>query len=172
MKKTVLVGLMALLLCGCRAEETFETVSDECIAPVMASPREVSVSLPGEASVPAVESENGRLYLCEDYEVFIQTLDSGDLNATIRTVSGYEAEDLTVMETNLDGISRYEFVWTAAGEDGLQLGRACILDDGAYHYAVTTMAREENSGKLRQTWQDIFDSCRLIAPEVNLSTGS
>ena len=161
MKKTVLVGLMALLLCGCRAEETFETVSDEWIAPVMASPREVSVSLPGEASVPAVESENGRLYLCEDYEVFIQTLDSGDLNATIRTVSGYEAEELTVMETNLDGISRYEFVWTSAGERGDWLGRGVILDDGDYHYVMTVLRDEGTTENSQVVWSEVFRSFSL-----------
>ena len=161
MKKTVLVGLLALLLCGCRAEETFETVSDEWIAPVMASPREVSVSLPGEASVPAVESENGRLYLCEDYEVFIQTLDSGDLNATIRTVSGYEAEELTVMETNLDGISRYEFVWTSAGERGDRLGRGVILDDGDYHYVMTVLRDEGTTENSQVVWSEVFRSFSL-----------
>lgn len=161
MKKTVLVGLMALLLCGCRAEETFETVSDEWIAPVMASPREVSVSLPGEASVPAVESENGRLYLCEDYEVFIQILDSGDLNATIRTVSGYEAEELTVMETNLDGISRYEFVWTSAGERGDRLGRGVILDDGDYHYVMTVLRDEGTTENSQVVWSEVFRSFSL-----------
>ena len=161
MKKTVLVGLMALLLCGCRAEETFEPVSDEWIAPVMASPREVSVSLPGEASVPAVESENGRLYLCEDYEVFIQTLDSGDLNATIRTVSGYEAEELTVMETNLDGISRYEFVWTSAGERGDRLGRGVILDDGDYHYVMPVLRDEGTTENSQVVWSEVFRSFSL-----------
>ena len=161
MKKTVLVGLMALLLCGCRAEETVETVSDEWLAPVMASPREVSVSLPGEASVPAVESENGRLYLCEDYEVFIQTLDSGDLNATIRTVSGYEAEELTVMETNLDGISRYEFVWTSAGERGDRLGRGVILDDGDYHYVMTVLRDEGTTENSQVVWSEVFRSFSL-----------
>ena len=161
MKKTVLIGLLALLLCGCRAEETLETVADEWITPVMASPREVSVSLPGEASVPAMESENGRLYLCEDYEVSIQTLDSGDLNATIRTVSGYQAEDLTVMETNLDGISRYEFVWTSAGERGDRLGRGVILDDGDYHYVMTVLRDEGTTESSQVVWSEVFRSFSL-----------
>ena len=80
--------------------------------------------------------------------------------------------DAEIVKTVQDGQDRYDFVWTAAGEDGLQLGRACILDDGNYHYALTTMAQEETSGQLREVMQDMFDSCRLLDPEVNLSTGS
>ncbi len=115
MRKCILVGLLALLLCGCGAEETFETVSDVWAEETMAKPREVSVKLPGEAAVPAVEGDSGRMYLCKGYEVYIQTLESGDVDGTIQTVSGYTAEDLTVIQTEPDGLHRYEFVWTSAG---------------------------------------------------------
>jgi len=49
---------------------------------------------------------------------------------------------IQVIKTAQDTYERYDFVWTAAGEDGLQTGRACILDDGNYHYALSAMAEE------------------------------
>ena len=58
------------------------------------------------------------------------------------------------------------------GEDGLLLGRACILDDGNYHYALSTLAEENSAGALRQTLSDMYESCNLLDPEINLRTGS
>ncbi len=161
MKKCVLVGLLALLLCGCGAEETFETVADVWVTEAAATPREVSVTLPGEAAVPAVESDSGRMYLCEDYEIYIQTMDAGDLNGTIQTVSGYAAEDLTVMETEQDGVSRYEFVWASAGENGDRVGRGVILDDGSYHYVMTVLRDAETTKTSQVVWSEVFQSFRL-----------
>lgn len=161
MKKKIIVGLLALLLTGCAAEETFETISDDLVQPVMAQPREVSVSLPGEVSMPAMESDSGRMYLASDYEIYIQTLDRGDLNATIQTVSGYDKDALTVMQTSLNGVDRYEFVWTCAGENGDRIGRGVVLDDGDYHYVMTVLRDADTTETSQIVWNDVFDSFRL-----------
>lgn len=161
MKRKIIVGLLALLLTGCAAEETFETISDDIVQPVMAQPREVSVSLPGEVSMPAMESDSGRMYLASDYEIYIQTLDRGDLNATIQTVSGYDKDALTVMQTSLDGVDRYEFVWTCAGENGDRIGRGVVLDDGDYHYVMTVLRDADTTETSQIVWNDVFDSFRL-----------
>lgn len=162
MKKCVLFVLLSVLLCGCAAEETFETVADEWAAPVMATPREISVSLPGETTVSAMESDTGRFYLCEDYEVSIQTLSGGDLNATIQSVSGYAKEELTVMETQLDGVKRYEFVWVSAGEKGDCIGQGVILDDGDYHYVMTVLRDADTTESSQVVWEDVFHSFSLV----------
>lgn len=162
MKKWMIVGLLALTLCGCGAEETFETVADVWVTEAAAEMREVAVTLPGEAAVPAIESSSGRMYLCEGYEVYIQTMDAGDLNATIQTVSGYAAEELTVMETELDGVSRYEFVWASAGEKGERLGQGVILDDGNYHYVMSVLRDAETTKTSQVVWSEVFQSFRLV----------
>lgn len=161
MKKKIIVGLLALLLTGCAAEETFETVSDDLVQPVMAQPREIAVSLPGEVSMPAMESDSGRMYLASDYEIYIQTLERGDLNATIQTVSGYEQDSLTVMQTSLDGVDRYEFVWTCAGEHGDRIGRGVVLDDGDYHYVMSVLRDADTTENTQIVWNDVFGSFRL-----------
>lgn len=161
MKKCCFLLLMILLLTGCRAEETFETVADELLLPVMAQPGHISVQLPGETALPAIENDNGRIYVCNDYEIVIQTMDAGDLEQTVKTLSGHSREDLTVMETFSDGVSRYEFVWAAAGETGDQTGRAVILDDGNYHYCMSVLRSTDAAEKSQVNWDQVFSSFSL-----------
>ena len=163
MKKRWFAVLFALVLTGCGSRETFETVSDVQDAPVVAQAAKIQVSLPPEAAAPAVQSDAGRLYLCGDYEIAIQTLTAGDLDATIRSLCGYGREALTVLETQREGIPCYSFVWTAMGEQGEQVGRAAVLDDGTHHYALTVLCDAETAGKHGPAWQDLFSSFR-IAP--------
>ena len=161
MKKLwILVGL-CLLLCGCGARQTVETVDDELVEPAAALRREIQVELPGEAAAPTMETDTSRYYICGDYEISLETFPSGDLKNTIRTLSGFEPQDLTVVETKEDGVSRYDFVWAAEGEKGQQLGRAAILDDGNYHYTLSVLRDAEKTEKTQVVWRTVFESFRL-----------
>ena len=159
MKRLVWICLLAGLLAGCRAEETLETVNDEWVVPAMAQPREIAVRLPEDAVLPVLEQDNRQLYMAQGYEIMLETLASGDVNATIRTLSGYEKDQLTVLETRQGDADRYEFVWTTAGEKGDRLGRAVILDDGNYHYCMSVL---RDSGETNIVWRDVFGSFSLI----------
>ena len=159
MKRWLWMIVLAVLLCGCKAEETLETVSDEWIVPVMAQPREISVRLPDNVVVPVMEQDGRKLYMGQNYEILLETLAAGDLNDTIRTISGFEKEQLTVLQTRQEELDRYEFVWTATGERGELLGRAVILDDGNYHYCMTVLRDAEESIVV---WQDVFSSFALL----------
>lgn len=161
MRTWCVILVMGLLLTGCGTAETFETVADEMVQSVMAEPAEIQISLPEEAVLPAMETDSGTLYLCKDYDVAIQTLESGDLDETIRTISGYGRQDLTIMETAAGEYTCYEFVWTAAGDSGDQVGRAKILDDGSYHYVLTTLADADVVSEYQEIWNGIFDSFGL-----------
>ena len=159
MKRCVGILLLAVLLCGCGAEETLETVSDEWLVPVMAQPREISVRLPEDTLMPVLEQDGRQLYMGQDYEIMLETLASGDLNATVETLSGYHKDQLTVLKTRQDALDRYEFVWTTAGEGGDRLGRAVILDDGDYHYCMSVL---RDVGETRIVWRDVFGSFSLV----------
>ena len=162
MKKYCVLLLMGLLLCGCKQQETMETISDEMLLPVMAQPRNIAVALPGEAALPVVENDAGRIYLCDEYEIVLQTLDGGDLDRTMQTVSGLERDQLTIMETFADDVNRYEFVWTSAGERGEQLGRGVILDDGSYHYCLSVLRNAEKADKSQINWNQVFGTFKLV----------
>lgn len=162
MRRICLILALLLTLSGCGSAETYETVADEMYIPVMAEPGEIWVELPEDSVMPAMESENGRLYICDEYEVAVQTLQSGDLDATVRTVSGYALEELTVLQTGSGELDRYEFVWTMAGELGQRIGRATILDDGDYHYVLCATIDAEKIEEYQEVWNGIFESFSLV----------
>ena len=151
--------VLTVFLCGCRAEETLETVSDEWMVPVMAQPREIFVRLPEDVAMPVLEQDNCQLFMGKGYEIMLETMTSGDLNATIRSLCGYKKDQLTVLETRQGDMDRYDFVWTAAGEEGERLGRAAILDDGKYHYCMSAM---RDTGETPVVWREVFGSFSLV----------
>ena len=146
-----------LLLCGCNAAETFETLSGACMQQT-AVRREVLLTIPEDAAAQVIQGDSGTLYLCDGYEITLQTMLAGNLDSTVQSLTGFESEALTVMETSVSDFTRYECVWTAAGEGGDMVGRAVILDDGCYHYCVTVMALADEAGQLQQTWQTLLES--------------
>lgn len=157
--KIMVIILCAILLSGCAAAETFETVSDELVQPVMAQERKLTVSLPEDAVAAVMEAGDGsKMYLCDGHTISIQTLEAGDLHRTIRTLSGFDKDQLTVLERQCDGGRRYEWVWSAVGEGGDQLCRAVVLDDGTYHYCLTAMADAEVGAAVQETWDGVFSS--------------
>lgn len=162
MKKYVFLLVISLLLTGCGSEATFETVADEWVQSAAAPVRQVLVTLPEEAAVPVSESENGQLYQCDGYEITLQTLESGDLDATLRAVTGHSRKDLTVIETKHNDLKRYDLVWSCLGEEGEQVGRACILDDGNYHYVLSVLIPDHRAAKLETVVSEIFQSYSLV----------
>ena len=160
MKKCCLILGIMLMLAGCaKSEPTFETVSDVWAQPAMGAARQILLEIPNEAAQTVMRGDDtDKLYLCEDYSVAVQTMTAGDLDRTVRAVSGYGREELTILKTQVESYTRYEFVWVSAGEGGNQLGRAAILDDGNYHYTLSCMTSEEKSEEIAPAWERIFSS--------------
>lgn len=158
MKKCVFFLLISVFLVGCGAEEVFETVADEFIQSAAAPMGEIWLQLPEEAAAPASQSENGTLYQCEGYDILLQTMPAGDLDATFHSVTGYGREDLTVIETRSGNIKRYDLVWSCLGEAGEQVGRACLLDDGNYHYVLAVLGDAERMGEFEEVWETLFST--------------
>ncbi len=161
MKRIWIVGLVLLLLTGCGAEETMETVADELVEQVLGQQKLIYVELPAEAASPAVESDSGRLYHCGGYEICVEILPGGDLDATVKTLSGFDREKLTLVQTQRDDQECYELVWVSAGEMGDRVGRAMILDDGSYHYCVMVLGDADKAEANQVFWDEMFASFRL-----------
>ena len=161
MKKCMVFLLICLNLAGCAAEDTFETLGDDWVTGAAAPMAEVVLVLPEEAAAPVSESENGVLYQCDGYEVLVQTLEAGNLDHTLRSVTGCGREDLTVLETRSGEIKRYDLVWCCLGEEGEQVGRSCVLDDGNYHYVLTVLADADRASEFEEVWEAIFSAYSL-----------
>lgn len=173
MKKLWVIPLLALLLAGCGKKQTLETITDVPDTPVVSAVQRIQVQLPPELSAPALQGEeSGTLYLCDDYSVTVQTLEAGDLQRTIREVTGMDKDSLQVIHTRQGDTKRYQWVWTTTGENGIQVGRGCVLDDGAYHYVLTAVAEEGKAEKVQPQWKEIFASFTLAAEREEVSTGS
>ena len=161
MKKQIAMVLCAFLLTGCASETVYEIVSDEWVQPVSAEVRQILLTLPAEAASPALEEDGGAVYICDQFEVYQQILPSGDLSATVRTVSGFDAENLTVLKTMQADAKRYDFVWACAADSGDRIGKGCILDDGNYHYVLTVLGDASAAAECSGIWQEIFNSFAL-----------
>ncbi len=173
MKKLVLLAGIILLLTGCGGQPTFETVSDEYVQPVSVQLRQMALALPEDAAALTVQSDGtGNLYFCDGYTITVQVVDGGDLDKTLRQTTGFGRDFLALMETETDGVKRWEGIWTAAGEGEDQVGRVAVLDDGVNHYVLTCMAGASQTEGVQPQWQALFSSFRLLSEEELLHTGS
>ena len=159
MKKLgIWVLAVVLLLCGCEATPVYETLSGVDLTgehPVM---KQMHFVLPEDAAVQTVSGSTGRIYLCDGYEIMAETFESGDLDKTLRNLTGFSRDALTIMRTKVDGVDSYSCAWTSVGENGEQVGRTVIFDDGGYHYCLSVTAPVQNVLALQPVFQELFDS--------------
>lgn len=162
MRKFVLFLGLLFLLSGCSAAQTFET-----LGPVMHQSEQlpvisaVELALPDSAVAQTFGSDTEQFYECEGYTVLRQTYLSGDFDRTVRQLSGFSPENLTVLESGEASAKRYDWVWTAVGDSGDLVCRAAVLDDGNYHYCICAIAPAADAGALNAEWNRLFASFRL-----------
>lgn len=161
MKKCAVFLLISMMLSGCGTEETFETIADEFIQSAAAPQREMVLELPEEAVLPASESDAGTLFLCDGYEISVQTLPAGDLEASVYQITGFSKDRVELISTQPGTYRRYDLVWSTLGEQGDQVGRAAILDDGSYHYVLSVLAEADRAGEFEQVFRALFESYAL-----------
>lgn len=160
MKKWLWILLTMVLLTGCGSVETFETLGDiSHISATEPAIRQVMLTLPADAALETGGQDFGAsMYACDGYTMVLQMFDAGDMEATIRTLSGFSPKDLTVLESVCGDHTRYDWVWTAAAEEGDLVCRGTVLDDGDYHYTLCVMAQASTAGELTQAWNELFAS--------------
>lgn len=162
MKKWLLFLMAILLLTGCGKPEDYETMSDQHLPASEPTALQLQLTLPEDTAVLTLAEDNGSaLYLCEDYTIAVQTFPSGDLDATLREVTGYGREQLQIYTWTQRELQRHECVWASVSETGDQVGKTVILDDGVFHYTVCMLTAAENGEALSQVWQQIAKSITL-----------
>ena len=171
--KKIIVVFPCLLLCGCGGEPVLETVTDELAQPVMTQQYCPVFTLPQDAAVTTMESaENGTIYFCDGYTVTLRTLPGGDISRTICDATGFWGEELTLVKTNSEGFDRIQCAWSTVSEEGEQVGRLTLLDDGVNHHVLSCMTSAEDASKLASQVQQLMESFRLVTPEAAAHTGS
>lgn len=173
MNRLILIAGLLLLLTGCAAQTTFETVEDVYVQPVSEQTHQMTLALPDNASALTVQSdEGGNLYFCDGYTLSVQVMQSGDLEETLRQTTGFGKDQLQPLQTQYGQVKRYDCVFACAGEGEDQIGRAAVLDDGVNHYVLCCMAEASQAQQLQSQWQELFSSFRLLSQEELLRTGS
>ena len=109
MKKLWVIPLIALLFAGCGKQPTMESITDVPDTPVVSTVQRIQLQLPPELSAPALQGEEGALYLCDDYSVTVQTVEAGDLQRTIRNATGMDKEKLQIVQTRQGDTKRYQW---------------------------------------------------------------
>ena len=161
MKRLCWIFLLVFLLCGCTSQKEFETLSDD-VQYSLVEPSDIILDLPEKVAVSVFgDGDGNEIYIANDYTVETYLLPSGDMDKTVLEVTGFLKKDIQIMETESDGIKRYECVWTSAGEGELQACRATILDDGNYHYVLTVVGDQAAASKCSEEWKQIFKSYML-----------
>ena len=157
MKRIICLLASFLLLAGCSAP-VYETLGPvEHVSATTPRLRQTVLEFPGDAAI-LTASGSDMLYTCGEYTMSLQSLVSGDLTSTVRNLSGYDPSQLTILETVCTDHTRYEWVWTSAGETGDVVCRAAVLDDGNYHYCLTVSTDAEKAGDLTEAWNELFRS--------------
>lgn len=159
----VFLVLLICILCltGCGAVQTFERIEDSAAVPVMAKASQLELTYADLEEALVFDNGNSKLYMCDGYSVILQTLEGGDLGRTVREVTGLDKEKLTLMKTDNNGIITYQCAWSAVGEGTDRICRAAILDDGAFHYAVTVMTNSGNMAAITKAWSPLLETLYL-----------
>ena len=161
MKRWWIIALLCLMLTGCD-ETVYETMSDLYEQPEQMHPAQVLLILPQDAALMTAQGDTDNLYyFCEDHTISIQTLMGGDLDKTLKAVSGYSRDKISLVGLSQEELDRYEFVWVVAGEQGDEICRGVILDDGYYHYVLTLQASAEVVAELQQPWNQVASTFSL-----------
>ena len=161
MKKAWLILVICIFLCGCAPAE-LETMNDTDAVGVMAEPVEMKISFPEDATVLTMGNALSRYYFCKGYDVAVEITESGNLDATLKTITGYGKEELDMVETKRNGVACYEAVWTTVGEAGDCVGRLLVLDDNNYHYCVSAFSSAQNVASHADAWNNLFASVSLV----------
>ena len=141
MRRICLGILLIILLTGCASKEKYETVSSCYVDQTVQSPQNICVIFPQSASVHVIQDDlDNKLLFADDYTISLQTLEGGDIQSTVKGCTGYDYHELSVIQTRKNDLTRYDCVWSAAGEGQDMIGRMAILDDGVYHYVLSVMS--------------------------------
>lgn len=160
LKKLVWMMLLCLLLTGC-GSDTFETMGPVAHVSQTTPPvREILLDLPADATVLSASGMDS-IYNCGDFDLLLQVQPAGDIQFTVQQLCGYDPRQLTVIESSDGSFARYDWSWTAAGENGDVICRAAVLDDGAYHYSLCVSAEASLVGNLTEQWNELFSSLDL-----------
>lgn len=162
MKRMICIIFMVIILAGCSGKSTFETLGNPCLVEPVLTPSNIIIDLPDQCTQFVLSSvQNNELYLCDNYAVYIYKLAGGNLNETFRYCTGYNMEQLPIIETTTNNMKRYDSVCTTLGEPEEHVLRIAVIDDGLFHYVLCATTSAQYAGLYTETWNEMFASMKI-----------
>lgn len=167
----VAAAALAALLCGCASEATtWETVDDtivEASGPAE-EPYIITFGIPEDVGIEPLHEGNRNLYSHKEdqYEILSDVVTAPNADDAIRQVSGFDAEDLDVVETTRFGLPEYRFAWVSESDEGSYVSQAAVVEDGSYYYALVFSVREEAGNAYDSCAEEVFSSFGIFANEM------
>lgn len=167
LKKGIIWIMTALLLTGCAAEPVYETIGNVWDNPEpVASAASMEFSLPDGAEMEVLSEESGsKSYRVGNWELWTEVYPGGDVSATLEQVTGMDADALTVIQRQVGNMDCHETTWTTTDEEGVNVARAAVIDDGNYHYCISLMVPEEDAQEVGNFFEEILYSVNLVDTE-------
>ena len=85
MKKLGILLLAAVLLSGCMAAPVYEELGNVDVHGEIPAVKTIVIDLPADASVQTVQGGSGKIYLCDGYDIMVETMTAGDQDRSIRS---------------------------------------------------------------------------------------
>ena len=148
------VGMLLFLtmLCGCGAQPVWERVEDEL--PAAVNFYEMNLDLPSDA-VLLEEQADCKLYQSGDLEITTSSFSAQNLQDAVKQLSGFEPQNLNILQTTSGGMEEYQFAWYAETAEGGRIFRADLIMDETRCYAVVCSGPESAGNFHEQSRQVI-----------------
>lgn len=167
--RLIYLAAALLLLTGC-TQTVWETVDDESSSVPTASWQQTAYEI--QLGVPQglelmEQTENSAFYAGHSGGLEVETCRflSADCDSAIRAVSGFEAQELTILQTRRFDFPEYQFAWVAQTAEGSRLYRADLVMNDVDCYAVICSRPEEAGTALDQEISQVFSTFGLYLDE-------
>lgn len=165
MKMTALFVFLMLFLSGCssyaweRVEDTAPSVT------VSVKPEQlykISVEMPAVVA-PIDEINNCAVYATNtgDFEVETRVFPASSYQTAVEAISGFQADDLSVLRLESNGINEYRFSWVTNSENSTKICSAKLFMIDLNCYAVVCKVDEGAGIAFREEESQVFATFNL-----------
>ena len=169
MKRGIALGFLLVFLTGC-SRPVWEMVNDVPEDVVNASSTDagyqIETSLPQDMEILA-QTDEWCIYTNVDgsLEVETRTFPASNIDLAVKVLSGYDAEQLNVLQTERFDLPEYQFAWVSQTECGQWLHRADLVIDGTDCYAVVCSTLEQAGNTYADEVRQVFSAFGLYTDE-------
>ena len=163
MKKWVIWVIAAAVLSGCSAQPAYETIGNAwAVSEPAAVQGTMNFALPDGAQMQTMGDDTGAASYCVgQWEIWTQCYPGGDIRFTLEQVSGMSAEAMTIVSSQVHSMPCAQVAWTTNTQDGAQVVRTAVFDDGNYHYCISVSVPEADAGEAGEFFSQILSSVTI-----------